>query len=130
MTDTGVIRQFDTGATRDTTQGKPEPAGFESSAVIARYAEYMQKHRVQADGNLRQSDNWKKGMPRDVYMHSMFRHFLDVWSLWEMTQDPNWDDEMNPVHVESLEESLCALRFNVQGMLYEVLRGRDVGRIS
>jgi hypothetical protein len=103
-------RTFDTGATRDTDEGKLDPEGFLSPLVIRRFSEYMHDHRVQSDGALRDSGNWQRGIPKDAYMKSMWRHFLDVWAGH---RGYNWTDQ---------EEALCALLFNVQGMLFEVLR--------
>jgi len=40
----GKIRKFDTGATRDTNEGKYDYEGILSPTVIKRYAEYMNKH--------------------------------------------------------------------------------------
>ena len=111
------MREFTTGATRNNDEGKFDYEGFLSPAVIDRFAEYMHKHRVQADGKLRDSDNWQKGMPRDAYMKSGYRHFMD----W-------WKEHRGIESREGLEEALCALLFNVQGYLHEVLLGRDVGR--
>src|SRR3972149_6479395 len=73
------IRTFSTGATRDTNQNKPDYEGFLSPLVIKRFGEYMSKHRVQSDGNLRDSDNWQKGIPKEEYMKSAWRHFMDWW---------------------------------------------------
>ena len=114
---TGKIRSFSTGATRDTEEGKYDLEGFLSPAVLNRYAEFMNKHRVQADGNLRDSDNWQKGIPIDTYMKSGYRHFFDWWA--------------NHRHVESaikenIEESLCGLIFNAMGYLHEYLKDSAV----
>ena len=76
------MRKFKTGATRDTEEGKNDYEGFLSSLVIRAYGKYMTKHRKQADGKLRDSDNWQKGFGDkhfDVCMKSLWRHFLDVW---------------------------------------------------
>lgn len=110
------MREFETGATRDTDTGKLEYAGFLSAEALTRFAEYMHEHRVQADGELRTSDNWKKGMPVDVYMQSMFRHFMDVFSLWGKGK----------ANTEEIQIALCALFFNVQGMLHELLRMQEI----
>lgn len=110
------VRTFDTGATRDTDDGKPDYEGFLSPLALREFGRYMHEHRVQSDGSLRASDNWQKGIPRDAYMQSMWRHLVDVWSLhrgYEAT-DPNVD----------LSDALCALLFNVQGYLHEYLMGR------
>lgn len=104
------IREFATGATRDSEEGKLDFEGFLSPAVLKRYAEYMNKCRVQTDGKLRDSDNWQKGIPMDVYMKSMFRHFMEVWSIHR------------GVTKGDMEEALCALNFNVMGYLYEHIK--------
>ena len=114
------FRTFDSGATRDTDEGKPEFAGFLSWEVIGRFGEYMHEHRHQKDGTLRASDNWKKGIPRDVYIQSLFRHFIDLWAMHE-----NLDDDSSDYEAENdLEDALCAILFNAQGYLYERLNGR------
>lgn len=104
------IRTFNTGATRDTEDGKHDPEGFLSPLVILRFCEYMTKHRKQADGNLRDSDNWQKGIPLSTYMKSMWRHFLDLWM--EYRGHPSR---------EGLEDALCAIIFNAMGYLHEIL---------
>jgi len=110
---TPEIRQFKTGATRDTDTGKPDFDGFLSPLTLRRYGEYMHRHRVQPDGSLRDSDNWQRGIPLDAYMKSAFRHFLDAWS------------EHRGVKTEAgLEESLCALIFNASGYLHEILKAK------
>ena len=105
------MRKFDTGATRDTDTGKYDPEGFLSPLVIERFNEYMHKHRIQTDGSLRDSDNWQKGIPKDAYMKSGFRHFLD----W-------WKEHRGYESREGIEDALCALMFNVQGYLFEILK--------
>ena len=114
MNEGTVIRKFDTGATRDADDGKLDFEGFLSPRVLHRFAEYMHHHRKQSDGSLRDSDNWQKGIPRDAYMKSTWRHFMDVWK-----HHRGLDVE------EDLETALCALLFNVQGMLHEVLNDTD-----
>jgi hypothetical protein len=104
------MREFETGATRDTNIGKPDYAGYLSPRVLKRFGAYMLKHQKQADGQMRSSDNWKKGMPQDEYMKSMTRHFMDVWLGHDRCEDID------------MEDSLCALLFNVMGYLYEELR--------
>jgi len=104
-------REFQTGATRDQEDGKFDYEGFLSPAVLYRFAEYMHKHRLQKDGSLRDSDNWQKGIPLDVYMKSGFRHFFDWWHCHRSNVGPG-----------ATEEALCALMFNVMGYLYEYLK--------
>lgn len=113
-TNTG-IRQFETGATRDTGLNKPQYEGFLSPLVIRRYGEFMHKHRKQSDGTLRAADNWQKGLPLKVYIDSGWRHFMDWWGAHR-----GW---WNPT--EGLEEVLCALLFNISGYLHELLKARS-----
>jgi hypothetical protein len=108
------MREFKTGATRDTTEGKHDYEGFLSPLVIERFGEYMDKHRVQPDGNLRDSDNWQLGIPQSAYMKSAWRHFHDWWK-----QHRGFKGQ------DILEESLCALLFNTMGYLHEVLKQRE-----
>jgi hypothetical protein len=105
------IRQFETGATRNVDAGKPDFEGFLSPLSLRRYAEYMHRNRVQADGSVRASDNWQKGIPLDSYAKSGFRHFMSFWSLHRGFEAD-----------ESLEDALCALIFNAQGYLHEILK--------
>ena len=105
------MREFETGATRDSDEGKLDFEGFLSPSVLKRYAEYMHKNRVQSDGNLRPSDNWQKGIPQDAYMKSMWRHFFSVWEAHRLDSND-----------EQLETDLCALMFNVMGYLHEELK--------
>ena len=105
------MRKFETGATREDDTEKLDFDGFLDPVVIFRYANYLHKHRKQADGKMRDSDSWKKGMSTDVYMKSMWRHFMDVWYF-----------HYHPDTQEQLEEALCALMFNVMGYLFEELK--------
>jgi len=65
------IRQFDSGATRDTDENKPSYVKALSPIVLQGYVEYLGRHRLQSDGNLRDWDNWKKGIPQEVYLLSL-----------------------------------------------------------
>jgi hypothetical protein len=109
------MREFNTGATRDSDTDKLDYEGFLSPLVLRRYAEYLNKHRVQADGKLRESDNWQKGIPLTAYMKSMWRHFMDVWFLHRYTASSGNLDY-------SQEEALCAVIFNASGYLHELLK--------
>ena len=103
-------RTFDTGATRDTDDGKYDYEGFLSPLVLERYAEFMHGHRKMSDGSTRDSDNWQQGIPLDVYMKSMWRHFFDVWSWHRGATSKDY-----------IDVALCALLFNVMGYLHVVL---------
>jgi len=103
------MKEFDSGSTRS-SEPLEDPEGFLSPYVINQYNDYMARNRTQADGNIRNGDNWQKGMPKARYMRSMWRHFLDVWGVWRQGSDLN-----------VMIDPLCALMFNVHGMLLEVL---------
>ena len=105
------MRVFDTGATRDDDTDKLDYEGFYSPIVLERYAQYLHKHRIQADGQLRDSDNWQKGIDKSAYMKSAFRHFVDVWK-----QHRGFEEQ------DTLDDSLCAVLFNIQGYLFELLK--------
>ena len=107
------MRQFKTGATRDNDATKPDYEGFLSPAVMARYAEYMNRNRVQADGKVRESDNWQKGIPKGAYIKSGLRHVFDWWLA-----------HRGLVGREPIEDALCAVIFNASGYLFELLRER------
>ena len=112
------VRVFKTGATRSSEIGRYDPEGVLSPIAIERYCEYMNKNRVQPDGMTRDSDNWQKGIPQAAYVKSMWRHFLHLWTRHRgyAVRDPK--------AAVGVEEDLCALLFNVQGMLHEVVKAR------
>lgn len=116
------MREFVTGATRDSDTAKAEYAGFNSPLVEKRFGTYMHEHRKQADGNLRASSNWKKGIPVDAYLQSLHRHYVDLW----LHLDGFPAEAVDP----DIESVLCALRFNVNGMLYEVLKAKYATSVS
>jgi len=117
-------REFSTGANRNSDEGKLDFEGFFSPFVLERIAEYMQKHRATEDGTLRDSDNWQKGMPRDAYIKSAWRHFHAWWTCHRgHVEYGNIIREDNSHAVDAI----CALIFNAMGYLHEVLRNRDVG---
>lgn len=104
------MREFETGATRNDEEGKLDYEGFESPVVEKLFAQYMHSHRMQADGTLRDSDNWQRGMPVNVYLKSLVRHVMDV----RLHMRGRGDEATEP-----LMNALCAARFNINGLLYE-----------
>jgi hypothetical protein len=111
------MRYFDTGATRDDDKDKLDPEGFLHPLFILEFSRYMHKHRFQADGHLRDSDNWQKGIPADACMKSAWRHFLDWWLIHRGEEG---------VARESLKEALMAIVFNVQAYILPLLKEKDV----
>jgi len=116
-TPTGEIRKFETGATRDTVEGKLSYVKALSPIVLQRYVQYLDAHRKQPDGSMRGFDNWKKGIPEETYLDGLGRHFVAVWLL---AQGFPAKDNHGPV---TLEDTLCALIFGASGWLHEILKG-------
>ncbi len=112
------MREFASGATRNVDTVRDDPEGYLSPLAIERFCAYMTKHRRQADGTVRASDNWQLGIPLSAYFKGMWRHFLHAWSRYR-----GWP-VADPLAAADLEEDLCALLFNVQGALHEIVKAR------
>lgn len=110
------VREFATGATRSPNADKLEYSRFFDSRVMKRLAEYMNRHRTQSNGAIREPDNWKAGIPLASYTESLHRHYQDVW-LWSQ----GYESEMT----ENIEESLMAILFNSHGLMFELLKIKD-----
>lgn len=110
------MREFGTGATRDSDVDKPDYEGFLSPLAIRRYGEYMNKHRKQSDGEMRASDNWQKGIPIETYMKSMLRHVMDLWLVQRYNKVIDPKDGLTITR----QEALCAILFNAFGFLHEL----------
>lgn len=130
------MREFKGGATKDTDNGKYDYEGFLSPLVIWRFGKYMHKHRTQADGSMRASDNWQNGIPKNVHMKSMWRHFLDTWALHrglEVIKRRTEKEEKTIINKYNsykkdekdskvnIEDALCGLIFGAMGYLHELL---------
>jgi hypothetical protein len=102
------MRNFKTGATRNDDSNELDYEGFISPIVLKKYAEYMHRHRFQADGKLRASDNWQKGLSKECYAKSMTRHFMDFWLEYRGFESR-----------EGMNDALMGLLFNVMGFIYE-----------
>ena len=107
-----MTREFETGATRDSDDGKLDYEGFLSPLVLECFAKYMHEYRlrnVPSGSTIRASDNWQKGMPKSAYMKSLLRHVFEAWKQWRTTGGVDLD-VMN------------AILFNVQGFMHECLK--------
>lgn len=113
------MRDFQTGATRDSVDGKPQYEGYLSPRVLYEFGQYMLRHQTQADGQQRAADNWQKGIPTDAYMDSLMRHVMDLWLHHRGA---------GAYATETLLNSLMAILFNVQGYTLEVLKGWSVDK--
>ena len=112
------MRTFETGATRNLDTNKNDYEGFLSPLALEAFGDYMTAHRKQADGTIRDSDNWQKGIPKTAYMKSMWRHFMDLWKLHRGYEVKSPEDG----HTVTVKEACCALLFNVMGYLHETIK--------
>jgi hypothetical protein len=108
---TAQHRTFETGATRDTAEGKFDYDGFLSPYVIEAFGCYMNFNRQMADGSQRDSDNWQKGIPTTAYMKSGWRHFFDWWA-----------EHRGIPTKEGILWAMLGVLFNLQGYLHEYLK--------
>lgn len=112
------MRYFPSGASRDNDTDKADFEGFYSPLVIEAFGDYMTKHRKQADGKIRDSDNWQRGIPKTAYIKSTWRHYLDLWFLHRGYKRFDKKDG----HEITIKEACCAILFNIQGYLFEYLK--------
>jgi hypothetical protein len=107
------MRTFETGATRNSVEGKLSYMRALSPEVLRYYVGYLARHRKQADGGTREFDNWKHGIPQDAYCDGLLRHTHDAWlTFFDYTpSDMSYD----------LKDLLCAIIFNAQGWLFELI---------
>lgn len=114
------MRKFNSGATRDDNKNKMDYEGFLSPLVIQRFAEYMNKHRKQADGKLRDSDNWQKHFGENHYaicMKSLWRHFMDLWL-----------EHRGFKSREGIEDALMGILFNTMAYTDKLLKEKKDDR--
>jgi len=114
-------REWASGAYRDTNEEKLDYEAFYNPLVIREFARYMHKHRKQADGKLRDGDNWQQlfgspGEHRAVCMGSLVRHVLDLWLF-----------HRGYAGRETIKEALCAILFNAQAYLFSILIEEEKG---
>lgn len=71
MKDSGARQQFDTGAVRDTAEGKPRPD------LISPYANEREGRWLQLGAEKYNERNWEKGIPISRCIASLERHLID-----------------------------------------------------
>lgn len=118
------MRTFDTGATRHTDTDKLDFEGFLSPFVLEEFAKYLHKHRIQADGKCRDSDNWQKGIPKPVYMKSLLRHVIEAWA---QHRTPN--NGLSGYSYEQRMDALMAIVFNAFGYALELRKEEDAKHV-
>lgn len=117
------MQAFGSGATRSADTHKIDFEGHLSPEALHYFGDYMNRHRFQRDGTLRDSDNWQKGIPLHKYMKSLLRHTFELWRVWrgrEVTDPDSLDGK--PFIIGDL---LAAIIFNAQGMLHELIEAHS-----
>ena len=102
-------RTFESGAIRDTDQGKLDYEGCLNPEVLEVFAQYMLKHSYLPDGSRRSMDNWQKGFPQDQTVKSLLRH---VWAVWLSHRRGE----------ELKEDDLCGVLFNAQALMLSLIK--------
>jgi hypothetical protein len=74
------IRTFDTGANRDTSNGKASYA-WRHPAVEQSHAFYMMEHAKLSDGSTRSMNNWWNEIPFESGFDSLQRHVEDAAAI-------------------------------------------------
>ena len=72
------IREFNTGANRNVSEGKIDPSAAQCPRCFQLYCEYIKKNRKLVNGVVRSDDNWQKGFPPKETIKSLRRHTLDT----------------------------------------------------
>ena len=111
-TDDKTMRSFDTGATRDTAEGKLLYDKFLCPTVLKQFAKFMNMNRLQSDGQLRDGDNWQKGIPMKLYLECLGRHYHEFWTASRDSHHTRTE----------LIGAACGIMFNVMGYLHEWLK--------
>jgi hypothetical protein len=98
-----AVREFKTGAIRDTEDGKNDFIETISWTAFDRYAGYMTgKKKKYGEGN------FKKGITIDAYERSLVRHLVKYLK----NKHEGGQDELE-------EDHLSALVFNIFGIMHE-----------
>jgi hypothetical protein len=84
--------------------------------VLQCYLKFVHTKRFLSNGEVRQSDNWQLGIPKEAYAKSMWRHFLDF-----CLHHRGFGSKARA----SIKHALCAIIFNAQGYLHEILKSED-----
>lgn len=133
------MRKFKSGATRSSSDGKFDFVGFRHPLVEKSFGKYMNKHRIQEDGNLRPANNWWGGWDKSVSIQSLVRHCEDLqaiyagYDVWKV-RDKNGEEtrylKLGTVfNLEkgqtcegvSEEDCLNAIKFNCNAYLLNIL---------
>lgn len=123
-----VKRQFKTGAVRDSNRGKPNPTYYSDPLVEWRFNRYMKRAEIKYGPG-----NWKKGIPLEEYLQSLFRHAIKLWieheygteipGDWEGKWSPKLEEWLGPLgDLEIGYDHASGVRFNINGIMREEIR--------
>lgn len=136
------IRKFESGATRDSAEGKLDYFGFRHPLIEQSFAKYMHGHRKLPDGSLRDANNWWKGWDSMISLQSMVRHLEDLQALhaglvvleirskqgvdkvyYDLSKNiPYKPKKDETVKIINKEECLNAIKFNCNAYLLDYLK--------
>lgn len=97
------MEKFNTGAVRDSQEGKEDYIESISWLTMRRYAFYMKDNE-----NKYGRGNWKKGIPVESYERSLLRHIQKYLA-----------NKYDNADLEPNEDHLSAALFNLQGLIHE-----------
>lgn len=97
------VRKFETGAIRDSEEGKEDYIETISWTAFRRYAQFMTGKKVRYG-----SGNFKKGIEISSYERSLVRHLVKYLSNKHEAAD-----------LEKNDDHLCAMLFNIFGIIHE-----------
>lgn len=103
------ITNFDTGAIRDSLEGKEMYTETISWTALRRYAQYMTGKREKYGGG-----NFKKGIPAESYENSLMRHVVKYLT-----------NKLEGGDLEKGEDHLAAIVFNTFGLMHEEERSKQ-----
>lgn len=109
----GAMLGFESGATRNRKENELQYEGFISPLALQMFAEYMHENRFTADGSVRASDNWQKGIPDESYRDSLLRHVMDLWLIYR-----DWGSKAR--EGGDKRKALAGAFFNLQGLMHNL----------
>jgi len=137
------IREFESGANRNSSLGKLAYKDFINPLNEYSFATYMDSKRLLDDGTYRNGDNWQHGIPQVSLADSLIRHVKEFELLHlglvvihvinksgEKTFVLNNTDELDEINkkfdtvnikVISMEDVLNAIRFNSEAYKLQLL---------
>lgn len=98
--------RFDTGAIRDSQEGKEDYIETISWTAFRRYAQYMTGKKEKYGAG-----NFKKGIPVSNYEQSLARHVVKYFT-----------NKYEEGDLEKEEDHLAAMVFNIFGIMHEEAR--------